>query len=614
MAKLDEKVRADGAPTVGNLAARYATGGACPSDVVDDVLRRAAAWPDDRLWISRVPEQTLRARARELDRVQREGGAARLPLFGIPFAVKDNIDVAGVPTTAACPDFAYVPAVSATAVRRLEAAGAILIGKTNLDQFATGLVGVRSPYGVPRNPFDPAYIPGGSSSGSAVAVAAGLVAFALVTDTAGSGRVPAGFNNVVGVKPSIGLVSAAGVVPACRSLDCVSVLALTVDDGMRVLAALAGPDAADPFSRAAPAGFTLDAAFLPSVFDFAVPSAAGLRFFGNAAYERLFDEAVRRLETIGGRRHEIDFAPFAAAAEILYSAEGVAERVAAVGDFLSLKPDSVLPVTRAIIERGRSATAAGLYRARERLASLRAEALASPAGVDALVVPTAGTIYRLDEIARDPIALNSNLGAYTNFVNPMDMAAIAVPSGFTEAGLPFGVTLIAPAFHEPMLAGIARAYERSVGLPLGATGAHAPPRAAPSPGHAAGYPSYDLAVFGAHMTGEPLNGAMRASGARFLGACHTSARYRLYDLAGTPARPGLVRAEAGGGAIAGELWRLPAAAFAHVTVATKPPLAIGQVELADGTTVSGFVCDAGAVGAARDITSFGGWRAARSAS
>ncbi|HVO16627.1 MAG TPA: allophanate hydrolase [Alphaproteobacteria bacterium] len=600
------------APTMGALAARYGQG-ARPSEVVDEVLRRIAAWGDDRIWIGRVPEAALRARAGALDRVQREGGAARLPLFGIPFAVKDNIDVAGLPTTAGCPDFAYVPEMSATAARRLEAAGAILVGKTNLDQFATGLVGVRSPYGAPRNPFDPAYIPGGSSSGSAVAVAAGLVAFALGTDTAGSGRVPAGFNNVVGLKPSIGLVSAAGVVPACRSLDCVSIFALTVEDGLRALRALAGPDDADPFSRAAPAGFALDAAFVPRVFDFAVPRAADLRFFGNADYERLFEAAVARLEAVGGRRHDIDFAPFAQAAEILYSDAGVAERVAAVGDFIRDKPDSVLPVTRAIIERGRGASAAEVYRARERLAALRAQALAAIADVDALVVPTAGTIYRADEVARDPIALNGNLGVYTNFVNPMDMAALAVPSGFTDAGLPFGISLIAPAFHEPMLAGIARAFERAAALPLGATGARAEAHSAPAASHAAGCPSYDVAVFGAHMSGEPLNGALRASGARLLGACRTAARYRLYDLGGAPARPGLVRAETGGGAIAGELWRLSAAAFAQLTVSVKPPLAIGPVELDDGSSVAGFVCDAGAVGAARDITRFGGWRAARAA-
>ena len=458
--------------TLANLDARYASGAARPSEVIDEVLRRVASQGDDRVWISSVPDDALRRRAQALDRTLQDGGAARLPLFGAPFAVKDNIDVAGLPTTAACPDFAYVPNDSATVVRRLEAAGAIVIGKTNLDQFATGLVGTRSPYGVPRNPFDPDYIPGGSSSGSAVAVATGSVAFALGTDTAGSGRVPAAFNNLVGMKPTIGLASTAGVVPACRSLDCVSVFALTVTDGMRVLWVLAEPDEADPFSRMAPAGFALDAVPPPPLaFAFAVPSAADLQFCGDAEYERLFAAAIARMEAIGGQRRDIAFEPFASAAGILYSDAGVAERVAAIGDFLRDHPASVLPVTRAIIERGRNASAVDVYRARERLAALRSQAMAALAGADLLLVPSAPTIYRLAEIERDPVALNTTLGTYTNFVNPMDMAAIAVPSGFTRAGLPFGVTLIGRAFTEPMLAGVAAALERASGLPLGASAA-----------------------------------------------------------------------------------------------------------------------------------------------
>jgi allophanate hydrolase len=451
--------------TLSALRARYA-GTARPSEVIDEVLARIAAQGDDRVWVSRVPDEILRDRARNLDRAQRVGAAGRLPLFGAPFAVKDNIDVVGLPTTAGCPDFAYMPEKSATAVERLVAAGAIVVGKTNLDQFATGLVGVRSPYGTPRNPFDPAFIPGGSSSGSAVAVAVGTVAFALGTDTAGSGRVPAGFNNVVGVKPTIGLVSAAGVVPACRSLDCVSVFAPTVADGMSVLAVMAGPDAADPFSRAPPAGFSLAVAPSPPGFDFALPAAPNV--FGNADYGRLFGEAVARLEALGGRPREIDFAPFAAAAEILYSDAGVAERIAAVGDFLRDHPGSVLPITRDIIERGRHASAADVYRARARLAGLSARAMASLDGADFLLVPTAPTIYRIAEVERDPVALNANLGTYTNFVNLMDLAAIAVPSGFTSGGLPFGVTLIGRAFGEPFLASIAAAFAHVSALPLGA--------------------------------------------------------------------------------------------------------------------------------------------------
>lgn len=461
-------VSAPAPKTIAQLGSDYAAAARRPSEIIEDVVQRIAAQASDNVWISHVPEEELRRRAEWLDRLQPEFGAAQFPLFGIPFAVKDNIDVAGLPTTAACPDFVYVPKKSAAAVERLEALGAIVIGKTNLDQFATGLVGVRSPYGTPRNPFHGDYVPGGSSSGSAVAVASGAVAFALGTDTAGSGRVPAGFNNLVGVKPTVGLVSAAGVVPACRSLDCVSIFALTVADGMRVLAGLAGPDADDAYSRAPPPGFAAEAVAPPSAFAFAVPAARDLTFFGDTDYERLFAEAIAQLRSLGGTPREIAFAPFAAAAEILYSDAGVAERIAAVGDFLRDHPESVLPITRTIIERGRNAKAADVYRAREQLAKLKSQALASLEGCLFLLVPTAPTIYRIAEIERDPIALNSNLGTYTNFVNLMDLCALAIPSGFTPHGLPFGVTLIAKAFEEPVLAGVAAAFERVAALPLGA--------------------------------------------------------------------------------------------------------------------------------------------------
>jgi allophanate hydrolase len=456
--------------TIAALRARYEGAGACPSDVVEEMLGRIAAEGDDHVWISRVPDQVLRDRARQLDQVQREGGAGRLSLFGVPFAVKDNIDVAGLPTTAACPDFAYMPQKSAAAVRCLEAAGAIVLGKTNLDQFATGLVGVRSPYGVARNPFDPAYIPGGSSSGSAVAVAVGTAAFALGTDTAGSGRVPAAYNNLVGVKPTIGLVSTAGLVPACQSLDCVSVLSLTVEDGMRVLGVMSGPDADDPFSRRSPRGFSLDPVLPAAGFEFAVPSMPDLNFCGDAHYEALFGEAVARMEAIGGKRRDIAFEPFSSVADLLYTDAGIAERVAAVGDFLRDHPQSVHKVTREIIERGRNVSAVDVYRLRVRLAGLCSRAMEQLEGADCLLVPTAPTIYRVADVEREPISLNANLRIYTNFVNLMDLAAIAMPSGFTPAGLPFGVTLIGRAFSEPVLAGIAAAFARAAGLPLGASG------------------------------------------------------------------------------------------------------------------------------------------------
>jgi allophanate hydrolase len=411
-----------------------------PSEAVEAALQRIAARGEDRVWISRRGEGELRDHARKLEA---QGGTGR-PLYGLTFAVKDNIDVAGLPTTAGCPGFAYAPQVSAPVVTRLETAGAILIGKTNMDQFATGLVGTRSPYGVPANVFHPEFIPGGSSSGSAVAVAAKLVDFSLGTDTAGSGRVPAGFNNLVGLKPSIGLIDTAGVVPACRSLDCVSIFARTVDEAWHAFAAAAS---VAPLAEA-------------QRFNFAVPRRQDLKFFGDTEYERLYHAAIARLESLGGTKREIDYAPFADAAALLYSDAGVAERVVAVGDFVTAHPDAVLPVTRAVIERGRAATAVDVWRLLDKRDELRRRIDAIMQGVDTLVLPTAPTIYRIAEVEADPIALNTNLGTYTNFVNLMDMAAIAVPAGFRADGLPFGLTFIAPAGQDARLAGLARTFER----------------------------------------------------------------------------------------------------------------------------------------------------------
>jgi allophanate hydrolase len=417
--------------------------GVSPIQTIEIALSRMAQRSDDRVWISRVGDTRLRERAKALESL----GPIGRPLYGLTFAVKDNIDMAGLPTTAGCPAFAYTPSCSAPVVARLEQAGAILIGKTNMDQFATGLVGTRSPYGVPKNPFDPAYIPGGSSSGSAVAVAAGLVDFSLGTDTAGSGRVPAGFNDIVGIKPSLGLIDTAGVVPACRSLDCVSIFARTVDNGWRV------------FRAVSPVGELPS----PARFAFAVPREADLEFFGDTEYSRLYRGAVARLSALGGTKHEINYRPFAQAAALLYSDAGVAERVAAVGDFVRDHPDAVHPITRAVIERGRNASAADVWRLLEKRDALRTVVRTTLNGIDALVLPTAPTIYRIAEVEADPVALNTNLGTYTNFVNMMDMAAIAVPAGFRADGLPFGITFIAASGHDAQIAGIAWRFERAVG-------------------------------------------------------------------------------------------------------------------------------------------------------
>jgi allophanate hydrolase len=418
--------------------------------LVERVLESVAQWDDPALWITRTDEAAVRERADGLDAAAQAdpGLVGRLPLFGIPFAVKDNIDVAGMPTTAACPAFAYAPVQSAPVVERLVAAGAVLIGKTNLDQFATGLVGTRSPYGVPRNPFDARYIPGGSSSGSAVAVAAGLVSFALGTDTAGSGRVPAAFNDIVGFKPTRGLVSTRGVVAACRSLDCISVFAPTATDAAAVLEVAAGFDPQEPLSRPAPA--VTARSFGPS-FRFAVPRAPDLEFFADREAPALFAAAVAALETAGGTVAEIDFAPFRDAGRLLYEGPWVAERVHATELLLNQHPEALLPVTRAIIELGRSYSALDAFRAQYELAALRRAADRELGAVDCLLLPTAGTIYRIDEVIADPVGINSNLGLYTNFANLLDLSVVALPAGFRRNGLPFGISLLAPAFCDHAL-------------------------------------------------------------------------------------------------------------------------------------------------------------------
>jgi allophanate hydrolase len=441
--------------------------------LIEEVLRRIDVAGEDAVWITRVPSSALRERAASLDR--RAAGEpdllARLPLFGIPFAVKDNIDVAGLATTAACPAFAYMAEASAPIVARLEDLGAVLIGKTNLDQFATGLVGCRSPYGVPRNPFDPRFIPGGSSSGSAVAVAAGLVGFALGTDTAGSGRVPAAFNNIVGLKPSRGRLSTRGVVPACRSIDCVSVFALSCEDAADIAELAAFYDADEPFSR----DFPPETGDFPTAFRLAVPRTEDLEFFGDGEAATLFDRAAEALEALGGTRLAADLGPFRAAGDLLYNGPWLAERLIATGALLRSKPETLLAVTRRIIAGGEKFRAADVFAASYRLAALRREADALWEKADLLLLPTAPTIYTIDAVAAEPLALNARLGRYTNFANLLDLAAIAVPAGFRSDGLPFGVSLVAPAFSDRRLAALGAALQRRLALPLGATGHALPP-------------------------------------------------------------------------------------------------------------------------------------------
>ena len=573
-----------------------------PADFVARSFERIRTHGDDAIFISLRNEAKVVAEAKAL---VAEGHADR-PLYGIPVAIKDNIDVKGLPTTAGCPAFAYSPKRDATVVERLKAAGALIIGKTNLDQFATGLVGVRSPYGVPQNPHNPMLIPGGSSSGSAVAVAAGLVPLALGTDTAGSGRIPAGLNNIVGLKPSLGLVSNAGVVPACRTLDCVSVFALNADDAWTALSVITGVDRADPFTRSLPLGMP---GAIPPGMRVGVPRATGRIFFGDKRAKASYDDALTRLLSLGIEIVEIDFEPFLETAKLLYEGPWVAERYAAVGEFIDKHPKQVHPVTRKIITGGKKSSAVDAFRAFYRLAELRAKTYDSLSRIDALMVPTAPAAYTVAEIKRDPILLNSKLGTYTNFVNLLDLTGLAVPATIAPDGTPFGVTFLAPAGHDALLASIGRRFHADTGLSLGALKLPQPELATLPAGP--GVDEIALAVVGAHLSGMPLNGELKNLGARFLEVAVTAPDYRLYALTdSTPNKPGLLRVpKANGTAIELEIWALPVEAFGQFVAAVPPPLSIGTLMLADGRAVKGFMVESEATAGARDISNFGGWRA-----
>ena len=585
-----------------------------PAQIVDAVLDKIATHDDPAVWIHRVADADLRAAADAIAGLAPDD----LPLYGIPFAVKDNIDVAGLPTTAACPEFSYIAAETAPAVQRLLDAGALLVGKTNLDQFATGLVGVRSPYGVPRNALDPSCVPGGSSAGSAVAVSAGLVSFSLGTDTAGSGRVPAGFNNIVGVKPTKGLFSTRGVVPACRTLDCVSIFALTTEDGADIRNVMAAFDAKDAYSRPSPPPATTRHTDRDTLngLRFGIPSGKYLKFFGDDAYQAAFHLTCDRMTSLGAALVEIDFAPFAETAALLYDGPWVTERYVALRAFLEKSPDSFHPVTRAIVENGKNYDAADVYAATYRLADLARRAEVVWEGIDAMLLPTAGSMYTVAEVEADPIQLNSNLGYYTNFVNLLDLAAIAVPAGFAANGRPFGVTLVGPAFSDSWLGDIGGLLHRDSNVTMGATYVALPaPAATSTAASVGGGPATDtvlVAVNGAHMRGLPLNGQLIALGGTFVREDRTAPCYRLYSLEDfSPIRPGMVRTAdpAEGASIALEVWSLPTASVGGLLVQIPPPLGLGTLELDSGETVKGFVCEAVAAVTAKDITAHGGWRA-----
>ncbi|WP_370869766.1 allophanate hydrolase [Polaromonas sp.] len=542
-------------------------------------------------WISRAPPPDAAAIA--------PAGA----LAGLTFAVKDNIDTAGLATTAACPAFAYQPDAHAAVVQKLLDAGASLLGKTNLDQFACGLNGSRSPYGAVPNAFNPAYVSGGSSAGSAYVVATGQADFSLGTDTAGSGRVPAGLNNIVGLKPSRGLISARGVVPAAQSVDCVSIFARTVATAAAVLQSAMGHDAQDPWSRK----LALATEPFSAAFRFGVPDL--LDFDGDASARAAFAQAVTRLEAMGGTAVTIDFTPLAEVAELLYESALVAERYTAIRGFFDTHETEVIEPVRGIIAAGRHYSAADLYAVQTEVKRLGQRADAMWSGIDVLLVPTAPTHYTLARMQQEPVALNRKLGTYTNFVNLLDYAALSVPSALREDGLPFGVTLIAPCGSDWQLADLGQRYHHSTGLAQGATGVPLPPM---RPIAALRKPAaVKVAVVGAHLSGMPLNSQLTERGATLAASADTAPHYKFFALPGTvPPKPGLLRVAPGTGSrIAVEVWDMPVEHYGSFVAMIPAPLGIGTLELADGSQVQGFLCEALATAGAQDISHLGGWRA-----
>ena len=573
---------------IASLRRAYRDGETTPAKVIGSVRAAIANEPAEGIWIHLRDLAELETEARELEgKYSRD---PRPPLYGVPFGVKDSIDVAGVPTTVACPDYAYVPAKSSPVVERLRAAGALFVGKTNLDQFATGLVGVRSPYGIPRNPFNETYVTGGSSSGSAAAVTRGQVAFAVATDTAGSGRVPAAFNNIVGLKPSRGLLSTTGLVPACRSIDCITFLALTCEDA-RDVASLAGTyDPEDPFSRIAASRFQWHHGAVGAHPRACIPREEDL-VFGDEEARRAFERACAGLRGMGFALERVDMGPFYEAGQLPH-------------------PGSLLPVIRTVLADGERYHATDAFRAIQRLAALKRAIEPIWKRFDALVVPTVPSHPRISEVLADPIEQNARLGLYTTFANLLDLAGVSVPAWFRDDGLPSGVTFLGPWGSDALLLALGGAFHRRTALPLGATGwPH--PAEPPAESQPPARSSLPLAVVGAHLSGQPLNHQLTERGARLLRSARTSPHYRLYALPGTqPPKPGLVRAGSGAGAnIDLEVWAVPSESVGSFIAGVASPLAIGTIELEDGSQVHGFICEGHAVAGAEDISSRGGWRA-----
>jgi len=583
------------------LSAAYTAGDITPRQLILGLRDKAAELsPEFNAFIHLMTAAELEPYLAALDGKT----PAELPLYGVPFAIKDNIDLAGVPTTAACPAFAYTPETSATIVEQLLALGAVPLGKTNLDQFATGLNGTRSPYGECRNSVHPDYPSGGSSAGSSLAVALGLASFALGTDTAGSGRVPAALNNLVGLKASKGLISTAGVVPACRTLDCVTFFTATAAEASQLLALTARLDPRDEYSRTNPLWNDGSAFGQVKSFRFGVPSQ--LEFLGCAESPALFAATIEQLKAIGGEPVEVDFAPFLEAARLLYEGPWVAERYSVAGALIEQQPDAVLPVIKAVLEKAPGTTAVQLFEAQYRLQQLKAICDRIMAEVDCVLTPAYPRPVTLAELHAEPVKRNSDLGYYTNFMNMLDYAAVAVPAGVMENELPWGVTLFGRVFTDQYLLSLADALQRRTGLALVGSNAIT----TPAPQNPARNDRTRVVVCGAHLDGLPLNWQLRQRGGRLLEATQSSPDYKLYALAGGPLlRPGMVRVAEGGAAIAVEVWDIPSSELGSFLTGIPAPLGLGKVELEDGRWETGFICDAYGLDGAEDITHFGGWKA-----
>lgn len=543
--------------------------------------------PDDGIFISKTPWETIKARISQIE-------GKDLPLYGIPYVAKDNIDVEGLPTTAACPDFSYHPVESATVVKLLSEAGAICFGKTNLDQFATGLVGIRTPYPAPKNPFDESYLPGGSSCGSAVAVAKELVVFSLGTDTAGSGRVPAAFNELIGLKPSLGCLSTKGVVDACKTLDCVSVFAQNCADADEVLNVAGKYDPEEAWSRKPPAKWKR----FPARFRFGVPSEEDLIFFGWEDARSLFHAAAETLSELGGEAVEIRLEPFLDAAKLLYEGPWVTERYVGIRDFLESKPQSIFPVTRKIIEGGKHPLASDFFHARYKLAECKRLADIEMSKVDFIIAPTTPRNFTVAEVEAEPIRLNSILGTYTNFMNLLDYSALALPAGRYEEKMPWGITAFAVAWMDRALLELGAKYERAIS------------RDAPLVS-SEGFDEIQLVVCGAHLEGMALNAQLTNRGAHLVSRGNTQDCYRMYLIpagGGLPERPALIRVDHGGVQIETETWALSTESFGDFVSNIPSPLGIGKVLLENGKSLPGFIAEPIAAVGARDISEFGGWR------